>query len=82
MYPKKGYCAKYGVLWPIKIKEYKVLYCVNGANEKDFTVVFVIPGKVISYNLNGKTVKVLLEDDTSSYSCHDTHQFIDSLFPL
>ncbi|XP_058206865.1 F-box protein At5g07610-like isoform X2 [Rhododendron vialii] len=72
--PKKGYRAKCGVLWPIKIKEYKVLCCVNGANEKDFTVAFVITGKVISYNLNGKTVKVLLENlKISPYSFFNLH---------
>ncbi|XP_028072719.1 flotillin-like protein 4 [Camellia sinensis] len=31
----------------------------RGANEKDFTLVLVVPGKVISYDLNSKTLKEL-----------------------
>ncbi|CAL5436433.1 unnamed protein product [Camellia sinensis] len=32
---------------------------IKGANEKDFTLVLVVPGKVISYDLNSKTLKEL-----------------------
>ncbi|XP_058206866.1 F-box protein At5g07610-like [Rhododendron vialii] len=72
----EGYCP-----------EYCVLCCVNGANGKDFTLVFVIPGKVIAYDLNSKAMKVLLDlhgdaDSPSHYSYYQVYQFIESLSPI
>jgi len=66
--------------------KYRVMCCVNGANEEDFTLVLVVPGKVMAYNLNSKTVKVLLDlhGDTHlpSLRYYNAYQFIESLYPL
>ncbi|CAL5374991.1 unnamed protein product [Camellia sinensis] len=57
-----------------RILEMERKYCYwiekyQGANEKDFTLVLSIPGKVVSYNLKCKTVKVLCDYRTGFYEC-------------
>ncbi|XP_028053399.1 F-box protein At5g07610-like [Camellia sinensis] len=57
-----------------RILEMERNYCYwiekyQGANEKDFTLVLSIPGKIVSYNLKCKTVKVLCDYRTGFYEC-------------
>ncbi|XP_028053389.1 F-box protein At5g07610-like isoform X3 [Camellia sinensis] len=54
---------------PPIIRKIAVLCVVKGANEKDFTLVLSIPGKIVSYNLKCKTVKVLCDYRTGFYEC-------------
>ncbi|KAL7193644.1 hypothetical protein ACSBR2_025284 [Camellia fascicularis] len=51
------------------VSKISVLCAVKGANEKDFMLVLSIPGKIVSYNLKCKTVKVLCDYQTSFYEC-------------
>mgnify|MGYP003703475303 CR=1 FL=1 len=68
--------------------EFNVLCAVKGANEKDFTLVLAIRGKVISYNVMSKTLKELHDlstEDTVHWGaswCNTTYQFIESLSPV
>ncbi|KAL7221864.1 hypothetical protein ACSBR1_023751 [Camellia fascicularis] len=68
--------------------EFNVLCVVKGANEKDFTLVLAIRGKVISYNVKSKTLKELHDlstddlDDWGGASWCNTYQFIESLSPV
>ncbi|KAL7170799.1 hypothetical protein ACSBR2_035636 [Camellia fascicularis] len=68
--------------------EFNVLCVVKGANEKDFTLVLAIWGKVISYNVKSKTLKELHDlstddlDDLGGASWCNTYQFIESLSPV
>ncbi|KAL7190985.1 hypothetical protein ACSBR2_023121 [Camellia fascicularis] len=68
--------------------EFNVLCVVKGANEKDFTLMLAIRGKVISYNVKSKTLKVLHHlstdglDDWGGASWCNTYQFIESLSPV
>ncbi|CAL5374902.1 unnamed protein product [Camellia sinensis] len=61
---------------------------ITGANEKDFTLVLAIRGKVISYNVKSKTLKELHHlstddlDDWGASWCNNTYQFIESLSPV
>ncbi|KAL7224514.1 hypothetical protein ACSBR1_025886 [Camellia fascicularis] len=72
----------------IKICKFSVLCVVKGANEKDFTLVLAIPGKIVLYNRKCKTLKVLCdlppqrdyEDRESTW--YYTDQFIESLSPI
>ncbi|KAF5956312.1 hypothetical protein HYC85_003537 [Camellia sinensis] len=44
-----------------KICKFSVLCVVKGANEKDFTLVLAIPGKIVLHNWKCKTLKVLCD---------------------
>ncbi|KAL7224516.1 hypothetical protein ACSBR1_025888 [Camellia fascicularis] len=72
----------------ITCSEFNVLCVVKGANEKDFTLVLAIRGKVISYNVESKTLKELHDlstndlDDWGASWCNTTYQFIESLSPV
>ncbi|KAI8020369.1 F-box protein [Camellia lanceoleosa] len=72
----------------IKCSGFKVLCVVKGANEKDFTLVLAIQGKVISYNVESKTLRELHDlstDDIVYWGaswCHTAYQFIESLSPV
>ncbi|THG18949.1 hypothetical protein TEA_029298 [Camellia sinensis var. sinensis] len=67
----KDYCywkVKYWInlrpvesIFPEKFHQFSVVCIVKGANEKDFALVFNIYGNFISYNLDRKTWKVLLD---------------------
>ncbi|KAL7221862.1 hypothetical protein ACSBR1_023749 [Camellia fascicularis] len=76
----RDYCG-----WIVK---YRVLCVVKGANEKDFTLVLAIRGKVISYNVKSKTLKELHDlstddlDDWGSSWCNTTYQYIESVSPV
>lgn len=41
--------------------DFEVLCCANGPDENDLVLVLVIAGKVVAYNQNLKSVKVLIE---------------------
>ncbi|KAF5956695.1 hypothetical protein HYC85_003920 [Camellia sinensis] len=72
----------------VTCSEFNVLCAVKGANEKDFTLVLAIRGKVISYNVKSKTLKELhdLSTDDLVYwgaSWRNTpYQFIECLSPV
>ncbi|GMP36160.1 hypothetical protein CsSME_00008371 [Camellia sinensis var. sinensis] len=72
----------------VTCSEFNVLCAVKGVNEKDFTLVLAIRGKVISYNVKSKTLKELRDlstEDTVYWGaswCNTTYQFIESLSPV
>ncbi|KAL7224500.1 hypothetical protein ACSBR1_025872 [Camellia fascicularis] len=71
----------------VTCSEFNVLCVVKGANEKDFTLVLAIRGKVISYNVKSKTLKELHDLSTDDHdlggaSWCNTYQFIESLSPV
>ncbi|GMP36182.1 hypothetical protein CsSME_00008388 [Camellia sinensis var. sinensis] len=71
----------------VTCSEFNVLCAVKGANEKDFTLVLAIWGKVISYNVKSKTLKELHDlstEDTVHWGASwcTTYQFIESLSPV
>ncbi|KAF5956696.1 hypothetical protein HYC85_003921 [Camellia sinensis] len=72
----------------ITCSEFNVLWVVKGANEKDFTLVLSIRGKVISCNVKSKTLKEIHDlstDDLVYWGaswCNITYQFIESLSPV
>ncbi|THF96020.1 hypothetical protein TEA_027285 [Camellia sinensis var. sinensis] len=70
-------------VFPSKIyPKFNVLCVVKGANEEDIALVLAIPGKVISYNLKSKTLKVLSKSVDWETTWYNTHQFIESLSPV
>ncbi|KAL7221865.1 hypothetical protein ACSBR1_023752 [Camellia fascicularis] len=72
----------------IECSGFKVLCVVKGANEKDFTLVLAIRGKVISYNVKSETLKELPDlstDDLDDWVLtwrSPTYQFFESLSPV
>ncbi|GMP36165.1 hypothetical protein CsSME_00008374 [Camellia sinensis var. sinensis] len=72
----------------VTCSEFNVLCVVKGANEKDFTLVLAIRGKVISYNVKSNTLKELHDlstdglDDWGATWGNTTYQFIESLSPV
>ncbi|CAL5376444.1 unnamed protein product [Camellia sinensis] len=70
----------------VTCSEFNVLCVVKGANEKDFTLVLAIRGKVISYNVKSNILKELYDLSTADLddwrpSWCNTYQFIESLSP-
>ncbi|XP_058206863.1 F-box protein At5g07610-like isoform X1 [Rhododendron vialii] len=68
-------------------REFNVLCCANGSNGKDLVLVLATAGKVMAYNLNLKSVKVLLDLQCGSYQSYYnsylcTYRFIESLTPV
>ncbi|KAF5952409.1 hypothetical protein HYC85_010353 [Camellia sinensis] len=71
----------------VTCSEFNVLCVVKEANEKDFTLVLAIRGKVISYNVKSNILKELYDlstDDLDDWrpSWCNTYQFIESLSPV
>lgn len=64
---------------------FSILSFIRGEREEDSELVLLVPGKVISYKLKHKTVKVLRElpshhvVDTSSIGFVNAHQFVDTI---
>ncbi|KAF7147743.1 hypothetical protein RHSIM_Rhsim03G0248900 [Rhododendron simsii] len=75
----------YSVFHHVYYRDFRVLCCANGSDGKDLVLVLAIAGKVIAYNLNLKSVKVLLSLHCYS-DClpiyHSTYRFIESLSPV
>ncbi|KAF5956713.1 hypothetical protein HYC85_003938 [Camellia sinensis] len=73
-------------LFPEKFHQFSMVCIVKGANEKDFALVFNIYGNFISYNLDRKTWKVLLDfqpcEFHESVCYYNSYNFIESLSPV
>ncbi|KAL7224520.1 hypothetical protein ACSBR1_025892 [Camellia fascicularis] len=73
-------------VFPEKFHQFSVVCIVKGANEKDFALVFNIYGNFISYNLDRKTWKVLLDfqpgEFHESVCYYNSYNFIESLSPV
>jgi len=70
-----------------RIPLYSVLCCANGSDEKDPLLVLAIGGKVVAYNPNLKSFKVLLDlQCNTEQQCYHyygtTFRFIESLSPV